>query len=411
MMKHFFPRTCVVPLGLAALLVPVASAQIPEGYEVVTLANDLGIHSRPEINNRSEVVWSSAFPPNAADVWLYSGGTIRRISDPESYDIRPSINNFSAVAWMRCESFFAEECQLAVYEKDQATVVETPFSLDPILNVNDLYQIIWVHDFSETFDNVALFRTNLGDGSTVQLTTSELSNQSPRLNSNGDFVWNRFDFSVSPVVVWVMMSIDGQQFEITDGTGFPEGVGINDSAQIVFRQFDGTQDVIRVWETGVVTTIGPGTQPRISNTGHLTFGRWDEATQIRYQVVRRNGVFRQLPSPLGWWSAKGDINDIGEVVWREIDPVIGDTRIMMLRRIAYPGDFDGDCHISISDFFDFLGCFTGPIIPPEGLDPQCAAGDFDEDEDVDFADFSALQRVFTGPEDTIDNCVPKGSDG
>ncbi len=35
-----------------------ASDQIPEGCEVVVLANDLGIHSRPEINNRSEVVWS-----------------------------------------------------------------------------------------------------------------------------------------------------------------------------------------------------------------------------------------------------------------------------------------------------------------------------------------------------------------
>ncbi len=26
------------------------SAQVPDGYEVVVLANDLGIHSRPEIN-------------------------------------------------------------------------------------------------------------------------------------------------------------------------------------------------------------------------------------------------------------------------------------------------------------------------------------------------------------------------
>ncbi len=384
-------------------------AQIPEGFEVVQLANDLGIHSRPEINDRSEVVWSSSFPPDASDVWLYRDGVIRKISVPESYDINPSNNNLSAVSWRRCESYFAQDCQLIVHEDDLATHVETPHSVDQMPVINDANQIIWVHDFSGTFDNVALFLTNATEGDTVQLTTSEFSNQVPRLNSDADFAWNRIDFSVSPWVSWVMVSIDGQQIEITDGTGQPQWVDLNDSAAVVFRQRVGNLDMVRMWEAGSITTISQGGNPRINKHGDTSFGRWDDAAQIRYQTLSKDGVLYQLPSTLGWWSASNDINNIGEIAWREIDPVIGNTRIMLLQRIAYSGDFDGDCRISTEDVAVFFDCFTGPVGPPGELDPACAAGDFDQDQDVDFADFGAFHQAFTGPDTEIEQCVPLGS--
>ncbi len=129
-------------------------AQIPEGFEIVVLADDLGIHSRPEVHNRSEVVRASSFPKKVSDVWLYSDNAARRISEPESYDIRPSINDLSVVAWRLCESYYAQDCQLAIYETDQTTVVETPFSLDATPNISDAHQVIWGHDFSEAFHNV-----------------------------------------------------------------------------------------------------------------------------------------------------------------------------------------------------------------------------------------------------------------
>ncbi len=393
------------------LMVVAASAggawgQIPEGYEVVVLANDLGIHSRPEINNRSEVVWSSAFPPDVADVWLYSDGVIRKISDDGGYDIHPTMNDEGLVPWLRCESYFDTECVLAVYEDGQVSTVPTPFSVNPTVCVNNTGMMVWEHDFSGTADHVELFVT---DGDTTQITNNGLSNQSARVNLNGDIVWIEYNFWVPPwrskVMLW--RAGEGLPIELTDGTGNPQGTGLNDSTQVVFRQYDGSEHMIRMWENGVVTTISPGTMPRISNRGDITFGRWDESTQIRYQVLFTDGTFYQLPSTIGWWSAKGDLNDLGELAWREIDPIIGDTRIMMLRKVGAVGDFNRDCSVDSFDFAQFQRCFTGANSgPPGGLLGDCTRGDFDEDGDIDVDDYGAFLDAQTGPAVDVPGCAP-----
>ncbi|MCH8966669.1 MAG: hypothetical protein IID43_03245, partial [Planctomycetes bacterium] len=91
--------------AFACAFAPFAVAQVPEGYEVVVLANDLGVHQRPGINNRSEVVWSSSFCPTA-NIYLYSEGRIRQISDGTMNDHWPDLNNVGMLAWQRGDDCF-----------------------------------------------------------------------------------------------------------------------------------------------------------------------------------------------------------------------------------------------------------------------------------------------------------------
>lgn len=405
--KRWILWKLVAPPAVVLACTTPSAAQAPDGMEVVVLANDLGIHSRSDINDRGEVVWSSSFPFDESDVWLFSEGIIRKISEPDSYDVNPAINNNGVVAWMRCESYFAKACELVTWEDGVITHVPTPVTIDQTPDINDAGHIVFAHDFSETFDDVELF---LYDGQTVeQITDNGYANQVPRINSQGDIAWIRYDFGQSPWVSVAVARLAGKTIELTDGSGSPQGIDINDSVQIVFRQSNGVEYVLRLWEKGKITTVGPGSNPSINTGGDMYYDRWSDAKQMLEPILLLGEKAYLLPSPTGWGSASGAINDMGEVAWREFDDVVGDTQIVFLRRIASKGDFNGDCHADWYDFRVFQTCFTGPDDgPPGGFLADCARGDFDDDGDIDLMDFEHFLGEFTGPEIPIPDCEKGG---
>ncbi len=351
---------CAILFGVIGLN-DGTSAQIPEGYEVVVLANDLGIHSRPEINNRSEVVWSSAFPPDVADVWLYSDGVIRKIRDDGGYDVHPSINNNSVVTWIRCESYFNSGCDLIIWEGGEMTTVETPHLVHQSPKINDANQIVWVHDFSGTFDDVEVFLTEQGE--TLQITDDDLSNQGPRGNSAGDIAWVQFDFSVGPWVSQIMLHHEGTTTQLTEGDVRRSPVDINDHVQVIWYE-EGAGVVL--WDAGILTVISSdGSNPCINNDGDVLFAKWNDQTQQRETWGRLDGVFFALPD-FGYSNASGSINDQREVAWRGLDTVTGDTAILVMRRLASMGDFDGDSHVDMRDARAMQLCVAKSNAQPGG---------------------------------------------
>lgn len=58
----------------------------------------------------------------------------------------------------------------------------------------------------------------------------------------------------------------------------------------------------------------------------------------------------------------------------------------------FPGDFDNDSTISLTDFAAFRECMNGPVT--ELVEPQCFSGDIDADQDIDLADLRHFQQQF-----------------
>ncbi len=333
-----------------------------------------------------------------SDVWLYSDGVIRKISDDGGYDINPSINNNSVVTWMRCESYFNLDCELVLWENGAVITVETPYPVHQSPKINDANQIVWAHDFSGSFDDVEVFLT--GQGSTLQITDDEVANQIPRINTRGDIAWTRFDFSVWPWLSTIMFYSDGMTSELSGATFEPAGTDINEARRVVW----GSADVgIELWDGKNVSVItDDGRAATINNLDEISFARFDDDSGNWIRWLFRDDQFYKLSSEDQSSGADAPINDRSEVIWRSIVNSLGDTAILFLRRVANRGDFDGDSYIDMRDARAMQLCVaTSSDEPNGGLLGDCDRGDFDGDKDVDLQDFDLFLNVFTGPDESV----------
>ncbi len=63
--------------------------------------------------------------------------------------------------------------------------------------------------------------------------------------------------------------------------------------------------------------------------------------------------------------------------------------------VPWPGDFDGDLDVDLTDFAFFQLCFNGPNRPPAY--GACEPADMNGDGDVDLLDFGEFQTCYNGP--------------
>ena len=105
---RFVARPVVSRFAFFILLAVAARthAQIPEGWEIVEIASDPGFyHARPDINDRGQVVFHRTIAPsldrNAMEIFLYDRGQLLRLTDDDTYDAVPRINNHGDIVWAR----------------------------------------------------------------------------------------------------------------------------------------------------------------------------------------------------------------------------------------------------------------------------------------------------------------------
>ena len=167
-----------------------------------------------------------------------------------------------------------------------------------------------------------------------QLTRNGLSNQGARLNRFGDMAWTRYDFRVTPWTSTIMLYIGGESLELTNRVGEPQGADLNDMGQVVWSCSYGCATLgIHVWDAGELTLItDDGRIPRINNSGNIAFGRWSDSRQRWEAWLFRGGILLQLPN-MGNSFARGNLNDRGEIAWREFNTSSGDTAVFLMRRV------------------------------------------------------------------------------
>lgn len=383
------------------LLASAALAQVPDGYEVVVLSSQSGFYQRPEINNRSHVVWSRSTPP-ISNVYVYTGGDLRRLTTNDRNDHWPGMNNTGAFVW-KSALVNSPPYDLGMYQNGSISTMPGAWNVFSIPEINDDGTIVWSHDVTGDGLNVQIFRSVAG--AVEQISNEPFTNQTPRINIQGDIVWVRYDFNVSPWRSTVMLYHDGETIELTDGSAQPQLADINDVGQVAWGEVDGASHAVRLWTRGEAVTLTEGLNPRMNNWGEVSFGRWNFDLDKWDTWLYRQGEFFRLPD-FGFSSSGGDINDRGEVAWPGL--VGSSTRaILMLRRVAQVGDFDDDCRVGLLDFGCIQRCFTGTE-PGAGepMPAHCTRADMDGDWDVDLADFEIFQGAAEETEGSIDGCAP-----
>jgi hypothetical protein len=403
-------RRTAIGIGCVGIFLAsgVAHAQIPEGYEMVRLTG-FGLYSRPDINNRGEVIWSYSEPPSVSDVYKFSGGIIRKLTDDTYYDIQPRINDHGDYAYLIAPDYFGD-VDVAWNIGGQLTIHDANNAPNAHPDINNAGQIVWEDRFTEDASDERVF---LFDGVTVQqITFNGVCNHSPRVNDCGEVVIDASDTTQSGNPSTILLFENGILGALTDGELRRSGPINNNSGQIVWHEsnLNGLNDRIMLWEQGVAMPLveqdGVGGSS-INSNGDITYDAWNANLQAYDLWLYRSSDQSFLLLPNAGFSHDGwvGMNECGELAWRTSVPGGGPLTVLLMRRIAPMGDFNHDCRIDAYDFQILENCFTGSGAGPEGgLLADCTRGDFDQDNDVDEADVSAFLAAVGGPAVLVPDC-------
>jgi hypothetical protein len=406
-------RTAIGIGCVGAVLAPsVAHAQIPEGYEMVRLTG-FGLYSRPDINNRGEVIWSYSEPPSVSDIYLFSGGIIRKLTDETYYDAQPRINDLGDYAYLVAPDYFGD-VDVAWNIGGQLTIHDANNVPNAHPDISNSGGIVWEDRFTEdgSDERVFLFNSHI----VQQITFNGLCNHSPRINSCGRIVIDASDVTQFGNPSTILMYEGGVLGALTDDQKLRSGPIINDHDQVVWHESDlnGLNDRIMLWDNGTATpfisqdgVVGPS----INNNGDITYDAWNVVLELFNLWLYRASDQSFFLLPTMELSADGRVgmNDCGELAWRALTLDGSQTTLILLRRIAPMGDFNHDCLIDAYDFSTLENCFTGSGVgPADGFLADCTRADFDGDNDVDQTDVSAFMAAVGGPATPVPSCRAAG---
>ncbi len=99
-LKNTVPFIIMVAFAAA----PRAGGQIPEGWEIVTITNDPSIlDARVDMNDRGQIVFDRRTGAGDAtfEIFLYDRGRLVQVTDDDTFDWDPAINNNGDIVWSR----------------------------------------------------------------------------------------------------------------------------------------------------------------------------------------------------------------------------------------------------------------------------------------------------------------------
>ena len=171
-MKRFIFISLLLPILISVL----ASSAYCQNYTIKQLTDNDSTDGSPHINNLGQVVWSG-FDGHDYEIFLYDGVEIIQLSNNDDTDIHPVINDTGQVVW--------EHYPYGLYIHDGDSI--TQFSNNYKDSEPDIYdsgRVVW-----EAFDDHD-YEIFLYDGSEViQLTDNERNDRKPHINDNGQVVW------------------------------------------------------------------------------------------------------------------------------------------------------------------------------------------------------------------------------
>ncbi|HUU94974.1 MAG TPA: hypothetical protein VM487_04475 [Phycisphaerae bacterium] len=319
-------RVDLLSLAVLVAVTQLAGAQVPPGYEIVTIEDDPSTFNyTARMNNRGQIVYSTWFD-NGIDIFLYDNGETIRLTDDAAYDRMPDINDMGQIVWSRAVNGAGTAKQIVMWQDGELRQLTFSDLDDLSPRINNLGHVVWKRWKGQGCGDASA-DIYFYDGQVIrQITSDDWSNQSAVINDYDQIVWTEYNFCDEPWTSRIMMWQDDVTTQLSgDESEAPTGPGINNSGQIAWQtDVPGPNKGIIWWENGDGTLLTDnGGSPEVNEHADVAFHRWYEGDPIgSYEVwLYRNGQFLQItddPHDQGWnniWNVPTDINDAGEIAF------------------------------------------------------------------------------------------------
>lgn len=374
-----------------------AQAEIPDGFEIVQIAQAEYFVGFPSINNCGEIAFDikMSADPLDRDVFFYDNRELVRITDNKRRDNAVKINDVGTMTWERSGRTGPDQYIIVKGRNQPESVLDEHHRGLSGIAINNRGHIVWNRfRFRECPLETELM---LWDGEQIRHITprDNRNDQSPDMNELGWITWGSSDECANPWTGEIHLYRDGGIEVLWNDTRQPQVPAINNLGQVVWKRTPG----LMIWQGGTSTLLssdaGDG-KPALNNLGDIYFWRWHDdigrAQPWLYLVSNGEPRFYRLADDQTRSHGVGDINDWGEVGWAASLHGLNGALFLMRRLRNGDSEFDGD--IDLDDYRRFADCMSGPL-PPDRL-CNCRFLDLDSDGDVDLHDVASFQRNFEG---------------
>ncbi len=392
-------------LGAGLWLAPAASGQVsvPPGYYIQQITDTPWQDDPPRINDAGQIVFSRrSGPGNTGELffWEKATGELTQLTDNDYVDAYPDIADDGTIVWSsgvgppNSSGFPTFEILM---RKPDGTVIQLTDNAehDRAPRINGLGHVVWDQDVgfacgTATVD-IFFYDGVITRAITTDGLTNDLANQVPVLNDSDQIVWTKFDFCPNPWESEIWMWDQGVSRKLTVGQFGPTGTSINNSGLVAWFARRPANHAIELWQEGATWDLTDwGTGPALNESGDVAFYRWHEANSTWQQWLYLRGRFWKL-SDDPFWNRAGDINDIGEVVWRS--GATTSSNVRYLQRFDL-GDMNCDGTVDAFDIEPFISALLDPQSYATRY-PGCDAllGDLNSDGIVDAFDIEPFIHV------------------
>lgn len=276
----------------------------------------------PRLNDLGDLVWYGGLG-GVYDIFLHSGGTTSQITTNGQDNILPQINNNSDIVWQGRDNTIEQDYEIFLYSGSSSLTkqVTTNSWSDKYPKINDLGAIVWQGSVDNTTSGWEIFLNSDGENN-QQLTSDDLQDFGPQINSNNDLVWEVNDGNDWEIIV--KYSDNLEPLQLTDNDTDDWYPKMNDNGVITWQGHDGNDWEIFYFSPstpGIVYQVTDNTSddqyPQINSNGDIAWHGSGSDTGIHLFEADTQLVHTLSDAIMagGFYDSIPSINDQGKVTW------------------------------------------------------------------------------------------------
>ncbi len=266
-------------------------------YRAENLTNNANPVWHVELNDIGQLAWEEGLDEPLGygyglnfEIFLYSDGSISRITHNDWQDNYPRLNDVGQIAWQGEPVLHTHGGSVEIFFYDGSDIHQFTSDGDADINpyINNLGQVIWEKHFRHLpyYGWMHFF-----DGVNFHLLASSANyKQLGQLDDSGNAIWMVRSSGYDRIYYF-----DGTNISpLTTGTADQWQASINKRGQIAWVEEDGNDSEIFLWDEGIITQITDNDyndyRPILNELGHIAWTARVDGTIASDEVFFFDGV-------------------------------------------------------------------------------------------------------------------------
>lgn len=392
-------------LTCAGLRVAADVAVLP-GYRLEVISAGLpGSHLGASMNNNGQIVWmwqADSYDATTREIMLYDNGAITRITNNNTYDMWPDINDQGEIVW-ESPTGLNQEWEIWIWRDGVARrlVEQWPPGTPPQRDnwggkINNLGHVVWSRQADVECSGADADLWWYDEAGARQLTNVGLSNQLADLNDLDEIVWTRYNFCQSPWTSQIMLLSNGAVSVLSPATPPQvQNARINIRQEVLWEYGDPTPgaagaSIAYYWQGSLSRLMLGGEAASINDNSWIAISRYNADGNGSQAWLMTPTQTSQLTNNEPYHNGPWDINELGEIAWAHGSYPTVPMELRAYLRYSL-GDLNCDEFVSLQD----IAPFVQALVDAEEYAvrfPACDAllADFNGDQHVTVTDIAPM---------------------